>query len=240
MRGFVDLHLHVSLTDHHGACGENACQALMAAAEQLSVSALIITPHVDAYQPVATVQADLETTLACCQAVTPNVLVGAGSEFLIRTPTDVLLPNQGAVLPLPGTNNILVEFLPQTDLGFIVDCIYELKLRKFTPLIAHPERLLAISRRPERAKSLLDAGALLQGTLTSLVGTHGAQVRDTLLVMLRHEHVHSLASDYHGGSYIKLLTQANEVLKRQLSPLAITQLLINNPTELIAPFLAAQ
>ncbi len=238
MRGFVDLHLHVSLTDHHGACGEAACQELMLAAEQLGVRALVITPHLDAYQQASVVQPDLEATLACCQAVTPNVVVGAGSEFLIRAPTDVLLPLQGKVLTLLGTRHLLIEFLPQTELDCIADCLYELKLRKFIPLIAHPERLLAISRQPERAKRLVDAGALLQGTLSSLVGNQGSRARDALLALLRQGYVHSLASDYHGGDYAKLVSQAQHVLERRLSLRLVEQLCIEHPSELVGELLA--
>lgn len=237
MRGFVDLHLHVSLTDRHGACGEAACQDLMAAAEQLGVRALVVTPHMDAYQQAAVVQPDLEATLACCQSATPNVAIGAGSEFLIRAPTDVLLPVRGKIPTLLGTQYILIEFSPQTEIACITDCLYELKLRKFNPLIAHPERLLAISRHPDQAKLLLDSGALLQGTLSSLVGNQGSRARDALLALLRQGYVHSLASDFHGGNYAKLVSQAQHVLERRLSPRVVEQLCIERPGELAGALL---
>ena len=234
MRGFIDLHLHVSLTDQHGAWGEAACQELVQAAEQLEMQGLVFTPHVDVYQPAAIIQEDVIATQAHCQGLATSVIIDTASELLLRAPTDVLLPLQGHAHTYPGSRHILVEFLPQASPSFIVDCIYELSLRLFVPVIAHPERLQIIGKQPEQAAQLVDAGAILQGTFASLVGYHGARVRDVLLYLLKYGYVHSLASDYHGGGYEKLCTQALEVLQRHLSTAAIEELLCQRPGLLVA------
>jgi protein-tyrosine phosphatase len=64
-------------------------------------------------------------------------------------------------------------------------------------LLAHPERA---ADGLERLRPLLDAGALLQVNVSSLLGNHGPEARETAARLVRNGLVHCLASDGHPGT----------------------------------------
>ena len=64
-------------------------------------------------------------------------------------------------------------------------------------LLAHPERV----RGPlDRLEPHLEEGALLQINVSSLLGEHGPQARDTAVRLVRQGRAYCLASDSHPGS----------------------------------------
>ena len=67
-----------------------------------------------------------------------------------------------------------------------------------TPLLAHPERNPEVQDRPDRLRSLVDSGALVQITAASLDGGRDRAAQAAALRLLDLGLVHVLASDSHG------------------------------------------
>jgi protein-tyrosine phosphatase len=66
-----------------------------------------------------------------------------------------------------------------------------------TPVLAHPERNHAVQRDPPRLGELVEAGALVQVTSSSLIGTFGSGSKRCGLALVRSGLAHVLASDAH-------------------------------------------
>jgi tRNA (guanine-N1)-methyltransferase len=67
-----------------------------------------------------------------------------------------------------------------------------------TPLLAHPERNPEVQDRPDRVRELVDAGALVQVTASSLAGELNRAVQHAADQLVELGLVHVLASDAHG------------------------------------------
>ncbi len=221
----IDLHIHMSLSDRHGVCGESEISRLLADAALSGVTEMVITPHADAYQGAAST--DLDQTIALARSITPVIKVHAGCEFLIRKVADVLLAPRHAALT--GDRYLQVEFLPDCRISTACECLYELKLQGYKPILVHPERISALHKSPNRAAELKQEGALLQGTLSAFVGNHGARVKNALLELLRSGHIDFLASDFHGGDYAQLISDSRVTLARLFKSEQVQRLLYDVP-----------
>jgi protein-tyrosine phosphatase len=74
---------------------------------------------------------------------------------------------------------------------------FELQLRGFTPVLAHPERNGEVQSSPERLAPLVERGTLIQLTAASLDGRLGPGPQKTGLRLLELGLAHMLASDAH-------------------------------------------
>jgi protein-tyrosine phosphatase len=106
-------------------------------------------------------------------------------------------------------------------------------------LLAHPERV----RGPlDRLGPHLEAGALLQVNVSSLLGEHGAQARDTGARLVRHGRAYCLASDMHPGTRESTLPLGYRALVRAgASEIQARRLTESNPRFLLRegiPYLA--
>ena len=119
---------------------------------------------------------------------------------------------------MPAINNtkhVLIEFLPDVRASFISECAHELKIRGFTPVIAHPERYPTWQRSLDQLEQLPASGALLQGTMSALLGVHGTRAHQALWDMLKSDLVACLASDFHGGNYADVVQESVSLLTKQ-------------------------
>ena len=92
---------------------------------------------------------------------------------------------------------LLVEVPHSGWPAFARDLLFDLRVRGFLPVLAHPERNDRIQHDPGLLPSLLALGAVAQGTLPSLAGHFGRSSRRTLLAMLSAGQISLLATDAH-------------------------------------------
>ena len=101
------------------------------------------------------------------------------------------------------------QFIPQTLVGFIV----RLEKMNVTPIIAHPERNMAIQRNITLLEDLISAGALSQITARSLTGGFGPPALQCCLRIIELNLAHFMASDAHSpGMRPPILSKAVEKL----------------------------
>jgi len=91
----------------------------------------------------------------------------------------------------------LVEFPMQGIPTFVADHFFSLISDGMVPIIAHPERNGGVIRKPERAYEFVQRGALLQMNAGSILGRHGAPVKDAATILLNSDLVHFVGSDGH-------------------------------------------
>jgi protein-tyrosine phosphatase len=112
------------------------------------------------------------------------------------------------------------------------ESFFELQLRGFTPVLAHPERNGEVQSSPERLAPLVERGTLIQLTAASLDGRLGPGPQNTGLRLLELGLAHLLASDAHAptlrqiGMSAAALAVGDDELARWLTedvPAAIVQ-----------------
>lgn len=163
------------------------------------VTDVICTPHLRAPEDVAAAQAPsaLERFQADLAAAHIQLRLHLGFELTFS----FLAEMQGRDLSpyVMGSRGryLLVEVPHAGWPAFARDLLFDLRVRGFLPVLAHPERNDRIQRDPGLLPSLLALGAVAQGTLPSLTGHFGRASRRTLLAMLSAGQVSLLATDAH-------------------------------------------
>ena len=110
------------------------------------------------------------------------------------------------VLTLPG-NLVLVEtsfYAPPINLD---EMLFEIEIKGYTPLIAHPERYDFYQRTPSTYTSLKDKGYLFQLDLMSLQGGYGRSTQKTAKILLEQGMFDYVGSDMHSADDAKIIAQ---------------------------------
>lgn len=141
---------------------------------------------------------------------------------------------EGYMATLNGTRYILVE-LPMMDIPLYVEnVIYELLLKGYVPIIAHPERNAKIIEDPNILYNLIEKGALAQLNLPSLEGKYGEEIQETAEILLKHNMIHFLGTDAHGSRRKSpRFSKALEILKTIVSEEDYDSLTYQNSTLLL-------
>ncbi len=194
----IDLHSHVLPGIDDGPASVEGSLALARAAAQSGVRTLLATPHIDhAYglQPARVHEEVKRFGVRLRQEGIPLEVLPGGEVALSRC--SELSDEDLRAVCLGGGPYVLLESPLQTVAVALEPAVFELQVRGFRVLLAHPERSPVFMRDPERLRGLVDKGALCQITAASLLGQFGRTVRSYTLTLLREGLVHDVASDAH-------------------------------------------
>ena len=114
------------------------------------------------------------------------------------------LLREGELIPLKD-DYLLVEisyFNPPINL---YDMLYEIQLKGYQPVLAHPERYGFYHRDFTAYEKLKNHGCLFQLNLNSLTGHYGQSVRKTALHLVKEELVDFTGTDLHHSGHIDLM-----------------------------------
>jgi protein-tyrosine phosphatase len=198
----IDLHSHVLPGIDDGVATLEQARELARAAAAEGVTAIAATPHVRADYPTTVEQ--MEAGVAALradfaeQAIPVEILHGGelDLEFLGGLSDDELrrfsLGQSGRYL--------LVEFPYRGWPLALESTLFDLRVRGFTPVLAHPERNAEVKEQPARLRPLVEAGALVQVTAESLDGRLGRESKRAASELVGTGLVHLLASDAHQPS----------------------------------------
>jgi len=202
---YVDLHLHLLPGVDDGAQDEAASLAHARRLAAEGVREVTVTPHVNGWWPleIATIPqrtAELADALARHQV---GVRVRPGGELDARFARTLADAELELIAQGPqGCRWLLVEApFRGLDDEFAAD-VAELAGRGFAAVIAHPERAARAGDPAAVAmlRSLLEAGAVAQVNVCSLLGDNGLRVQETAVTLLRSGLAYVIASDGHPGT----------------------------------------
>ena len=103
----------------------------------------------------------------------------------------------GRALPIGKTRYALIEMPFFGHPEHLEPTLSEVLSLGITPVLAHPERIEAVQRRPQLLVRLVESGMLSQVTAGSLLGHFGAGVRRFTEDLVRGGLAHLIASDCH-------------------------------------------
>ena len=193
----IDLHTHILPAIDDGAPDTDVSLAMARAAVDAGVDTMVATPHVnDRYKldPLAIGEHVGHLNLAIARAgIALAVLPGAE---VAHTRVGGLSDAQLRACCLGGHSALLIE-APYTASHFFEELLFDLQVRSFRPVLAHPERCPMFQGSVDRVAALVDRGILCSVNAGSLAGRFGRVPHRTAVEMLRRGLVHSLASDCH-------------------------------------------
>ena len=230
-----DIHTHVLPGVDHGAMDIPIALQMLQNAMASDVEALALTPHFI----VSDISAELlmgrmQEQFALLQQAAADlpIRLALGAEVaispqLMERLDDTRLPT------INGSRYLLTEFPVFYPENRFVEDLDNLLQRDYIPLVAHPERYIAVQKQPWITEQWLDMGCHLQLTGSSVQGHSGSAARQAAQYLLQRDLVACIASDAHGvHERTNYLMGAYDHLSIHFSKAYAQCLLYGNPTRI--------
>jgi protein-tyrosine phosphatase len=199
----IDFHNHVIPGVDDGASTLEEALAALRELRGQGVSVVVATPHLDASSlarvggaddPLESIRAGWERLRAAAAAEVPGLRVERGAEIMLDTPSPSF---DAPEVRLAGTSFVLIEFPFMSIPPAAGAALFEVKLRGWTPVVAHPERYHNFDDDCAQAVEWRERGGLLQVNAGSLLGRYGAAAERRGWALLGLGLVDYISSDFH-------------------------------------------
>lgn len=207
--GVVDFHNHLVPAVDDGAANLDESRVALRAMWEQGVRALIVSPHLrgsltERPGEFARTLESLDAAFAELRGVVETEFEGLrlerGVELMLDTPQLDLSDDR---LRIAGTSYFLVEFPFMMVPPHAVKALYDLKLRGWTPIVAHPERYRNVEDR-DVIEDLRSVGCLLQVNAGSVVGRYGRTAEKIAWTLLETGAADYISSDYHARGTLNI------------------------------------
>ncbi len=204
----TDVHCHILPGVDHGAADMATAMDLLRREFDMGIRHVICTSHVTEGTFENTRESLTAAYDALCAEVKRQQLpieLHVSAEYRL----DDYFLNQyhaDALLPMPG-NWLLVENSFQQELLNLDELLFELQIKGYNIVMAHPERYAYYGIRRERYEQLHNAGVKFQINLLSLAGYFGGNARDNALWLIKNNMVEMLGSDMHFAGHAEEISK---------------------------------
>lgn len=204
---FVDIHSHLLPGIDDGAKNLDVTIELIKSLSELGIQNFITTPHVlgDIYPNTTRVIKEklLEVQSELKKKKLNHIHISAAAEYMLDEQFQKLL-KAGDILTLKD-NYILVEmsyFNPPINL---FEVLFEIQLKGYKPILAHPERYTFYHKDFNMYYKLKSAGCLFQLNLLSLSRHYGESVKKITHEIIDKNLYDFVGTDTHQIKHIELL-----------------------------------
>jgi protein-tyrosine phosphatase len=235
MAHYVDLHAHYLPALDDGATDRQMSMRMVRAVAALGFSDLYATPHQRSGMFMPARQAIDEAFAAVSAEVTATglgVRLGLGAENFWD---DVLHRRlqEGTVPGYGGGKTFLFEVNPQLMPPTLENELFQIRVGGQLPVMAHPERYVAVQRDVTLAERLGRHAAMMID-LGALDGAHGRAEMKTARRLVLEGLAHAAASDVHRPEDQTSVAAGMAWIRRQLGAAALDEMLADNPRRLLA------
>jgi Capsular polysaccharide biosynthesis protein len=197
----MDVHSHLLPGIDDGSPDLGTSLSYIGRLEILGLTRFYATPHVhsELYPNTATTIHPALDRLK--QALPPGIELKAAAEYMIDDAFATSLAKGDPLLTLPD-NHVLIEMSYAAESLHIEPIIFDLQMRGYRPVLAHPERYVFYHSRPDRYKQLKDLGCLLQMNLLSPTGYYNPQVKKIAHHLLKRGMIDFVGTDLHHQKHL--------------------------------------
>ena len=235
MQGLIDIHCHVLPGVDDGPETLEAAVALVRGLRDLGFERLVATPHV---RPPRWDQ-DLERL-----GPIRDELVDAVGEGCPRI--DIAAENffddvvwrrfkSGELIRYPGGEAALVEIgsgVEDVPVGFDRR-LFEMSVNGVRPVLAHPERQLALANDREALERLFRGGTVPVISITSLAGFFGGPLKRRAESILRWAHPIAAATDAHSAEELSVAARGIKRLRKLRGDEGVEELMSTTPRSIL-------
>lgn len=202
----VDVHSHILPGIDDGSPDVTTSIHFVKALQELGFSKLIATPHIykELYPNTSeTIKAAKTSLQAAMDQQNISLKLGSAAEYMIDQDFSLDSP----LCTLDG-KHVLIEMSYLNESPGISQTIFDIEIKGYKPILAHPERYIFYFKDKIRLKRFKEKGCLLQLNLLSILGYYGKEVKQLAEVMLK-ENMYDLAgTDLHHEKHLNSLTEA--------------------------------
>lgn len=215
-----DMHSHLIPGIDDGVKDMESSIRLIRGLMNLGYKKIITTPHVNADifpNTPEIIRAGEAAVLAELSSLRLDVEFHAAAEYLMDDHLSRLLSEGQALLTLKD-NLVLVELSFAVPAINLKDMLFELQLKGYQPVLAHPERYLYFGANKGWYDQLRDAGCLFQLNLLSFRGYYGPESQQLVEWLVKKRYVDLLGSDMHNDRHLEMLGSSPKLFRavRQL------------------------
>lgn len=235
MEHYVDLHAHFLPGLDDGAKSLEVGLRMVGALAALGFSTVHATPHQRAGRFMPDRDAIDETyaaVRAAAGAQNPALSVGLAAENFWDEVFHERV-SRGGLPAYPGDKAFLFEINPDLMPPRIENTLFDIRVSGRLPVMAHPERYVAIQEDLARAETIGRSTALLID-LGALDGAHGRPAMKAARRLLEEGLVHAAASDVHTAEDQRAVAAGMAWIKKRLGAPALQRLLAENPRLILA------
>jgi len=234
MSNYVDLHAHYLPALDDGATSPEMSLQMLRAIAALGFSDLYATPHQRAgmFMPSRVAIDDAfraVSTAAGAGGVKARLDLGAENfwdDVLHGRMQERTVPTYG------GGPAFLFEVNPQFMPAGLENELFQLRCNGYLPVMAHPERYVAVQRDVMVAEKL-GRHAVMLIDLGALDGAHGRAEMKTARKLVQEGLIHGAASDIHRPEDQTSVAAGMAWIRKQAGPGALELLLADNPRRLL-------
>ena len=217
--GFIDIHSHILPGIDDGS--ENLAQStdLLSRLNSMGFSKCIVTPHTlpEIWENTSEgITATFNSTKLQLEEPLNNMLYRVGSEYMINE--SFLQRLQTEPLLTLKDNYVLIEMSYLNPPLALKEIIFEIQLKGYQPLLAHPERYLFYHNNTKMYETLKKLEVQFQLNLLSSVGYYGSSVAKTTDFLLKENFIDFVGSDVHHLRHVnafenKIIIKSEKQLK---------------------------
>ena len=209
----IDIHTHILPGVDDGVQRLEESLQILKAFEASGVKTVFVTPH------VAPKRGYLNTT----ESLTPGfeslvkatIQEGINVDLILASEIDEADDMYQLLDSIPRMNDhtVMVDFgMRKADIESV---IYELKVRGYQTIIAHPERLFYMTI--EQVRNLKKQGALMQVSAPHLIKYGSISAQKLAMKMLKEQLIDFVGTDIHQSSFLDdALEKAYKVVKKKV------------------------
>ena len=199
----IDLHCHILPNLDDGAVDEAESLEMMKTAIEQGITVIAATPHHQNGRYINEregVLAGVKRLNELAEEHQLKIKIIPGQEIRLYGEIEADYQAQKIVPIGDNTRYILIEFSNRHIPRYAERLFYDLQLQGLKPIIVHPERNSEIRSNPEKLMTLIEKGALVQITASSVTGGFGKKVKMLTHQLIDANAVHIIASDAHNIS----------------------------------------
>lgn len=202
----LDMHSHILPGIDDGSPDIVTSVRLVKALSELGFEQLIATPHIlkelypNTPEDINRARNDLQIALNLANV---NTKLSAGAEYMV----DQDFSLEQDLCPL-DQKHLLIEMSYLSESPGISETIFDVEIKGYRPVLAHPERYTFYFKDKSRLKRFREKGCLMQLNLLSVVGYYGKDVKQLAEVLLKEKMYDLAGTDLHHDKHLNTLTEA--------------------------------
>lgn len=202
-----DIHSHLIPGIDDGVTSLEESMSMIRQLRELGFRKLITTPHVmsDYYRNTPeTILSGLDSVRSAIAQEGLDITIDAAAEYYLDEVFVQRIESNEPLLTFAG-NYVLFEVSYVNPPDNIHRVAFELKVRGYTPILAHPERYPYWYNRLTEFEHLKDAGLLFQININSLCGYYGPGAKKIGEWMVDQQMIDFTGTDLHGDRHLEAL-----------------------------------
>lgn len=199
----IDMHNHILYGIDDGCKTIEESIETIKNMKKIGFNSIVLTPH---YIEDSSFKANNSLKLERLEILKEELLKNnidvnlfLGNEIFINESINELIINK-EIRSINNTRYILIELPFNNQILNLDDYLYELKLKGYKIIIAHPERYTYFKDNYEEARKLYDSGVLFQVNYGSIIGQYGSSSLKLVKKLLKDDMVDFISTDIHKPS----------------------------------------